>query len=126
MVNETNYTLNNKEIGNRIRIERERLKLTREAFAEFVDLSALYVGQLERGERQMSLPALVNISKYLMLNTDYLLFGNETLDKNNALIKENFKEYVKDDNLLDLLSKCSAKELTLVEQLVKTILPYIK
>ncbi len=47
--------IDNKGIGERLRQEREELGLTREKFAEIVELSPLYIGQLERGERQMSL-----------------------------------------------------------------------
>ena len=43
--------VNNKAIGYRIREEREKLKLTREKFAEIVDFSPLYIGQLERGDK---------------------------------------------------------------------------
>ncbi|RKL62247.1 XRE family transcriptional regulator [Thermoanaerobacteraceae bacterium SP2] len=46
----------------RIRKEREKLGLTREKFAEIIGLSDYYVGQLERGERQMSLNVLVKIA----------------------------------------------------------------
>ncbi|HCJ56810.1 MAG TPA: XRE family transcriptional regulator, partial [Clostridiaceae bacterium] len=52
------HEVDNKGIGERIRKEREKLALTREKLAEIIDLSPLYIGQLERGERQMSLNTL--------------------------------------------------------------------
>ena len=67
--------INNIEIGQRIRKERENLNLTREDFAGIISLSDYYIGQLERGERQMSLPALVNIANCLHVSLDYLIFG---------------------------------------------------
>ena len=48
--------LDNEAIGNRIRQGREALGLTRDQLAELLGISSYYLGQLERGERQMSLP----------------------------------------------------------------------
>ena len=67
--------IDNIAIGKRIREEREKLELSREEFAEIVELSDYYIGQLERGERQMSLPVLVNIADCLHISLDYLIFG---------------------------------------------------
>ena len=127
--------VNNKAIGYRIREEREKLKLTREKFAEIVDFSPLYIGQLERGERQMSLTALVKISKYLHISIDYLIYGTDHKDSNKLFLKENSKAYsIKDNsnkiankkNILDLIDRCSSKELNLIEDIIKLIIPYIK
>lgn len=123
-----------KAIGWRMRKERESLKLTREKFAEIIDLSTLYVGQLERGERQMSLSTLVKVAKSLHISTDYLIYGKSLNDNNLDLIKEDNNKYTQLDNmdnkkeknnLYMLLEKCSKKELKLIESIVKLILPYI-
>lgn len=120
--------IDNKAIGHRIRTEREALSLTREKFAEIVDFSPLYIGQLERGERQMSLIALVKISNCLHISTDYLIYGNKYTDTANALLREDLANYsVQSKNLIyDLINKCSTKELHLIEDIIKLILPYIK
>ncbi len=39
-------------IGNKIRLEREMLNLSREKLAEITELSPFYIGQIERGERK--------------------------------------------------------------------------
>ncbi|AYO29360.1 MAG: hypothetical protein PWR06_2742 [Thermoanaerobacteraceae bacterium] len=70
-----NKNTDNRAIGQRIRTEREKFGLSRQEFAEILRLSDYYVGQLERGERQMSLPVLVEISNCLHVSLDYLLFG---------------------------------------------------
>ena len=124
--------VNNKEIGQRIRSERNNLNLTREEFAEIIGLSDYYIGQLERGERQMSLPAMVNIASSLHVSLDYLIFG--ITEYNYYCIRETRNNY---DNLnsnrntmvnelCELLEKCSPKELDLIKKLIKTILPYMK
>lgn len=134
MNEEINY-VNNEAIGHRLREEREKLELTREKFAEIVDLSPLYIGQLERGERQMSLNVLVKISKVLHITTDYLIYGEiDTYGPN--FFKEKLKDYYTEDNisnksfdynnLLGLLNKCSIKELKLIENMIKLIIPYLK
>lgn len=124
--------INKQEMGIRIRENREKLDLTREKFAEIVDLSALYIGQLERGERQMSLTALVKIANSLCVTTDYLIYGKDKCKNNENIIKEEFKEYnlaadKKSSSVLhNLLETCSPKELNLIESMVKLILPYIR
>lgn len=127
--------VDNKAIGYRIREEREKLKLTREKFAEIVDFSPLYIGQLERGERQMSLTALVKISKYLHISIDYLIYGDNLQKPNSIFLKEHSKSYsVKNidgklankETIYNLIDRCSSKELNLIEDIITLIIPYIK
>ena len=49
-----NKAINNIEVGERIRGIREDLDMTREAFSEVIDISDLFLGQIERGERSLS------------------------------------------------------------------------
>ena len=65
----------NKIIGQRIRAERERRKLTREAFAEQLGMSASFVADLERGKSAPSAETLISLSYVLEVSTDTLLFG---------------------------------------------------
>ncbi len=120
-------TLDNKAIGKRIRHERERLGLSREEFAELIGLSDYYVGQLERGERQMSLPTLVNIADCLHVSLDYLVFGKK--NHNSTYIHDPSTIYkVHNKKLCELntlLEKCSPKEIELFLKIIKTIIPYI-
>ncbi|HHY70434.1 MAG TPA: helix-turn-helix transcriptional regulator [Thermoanaerobacterales bacterium] len=119
--------IDNKAIGQRIRQERERLELSREEFAEIIGLSDYYVGQLERGERQMSLPALVNIANCLHVSLDYLVLGKHGYsatyirDPNNVYEACNKKLH----EINSLLEKCSPKETELFKKLIKTIIPYL-
>jgi transcriptional regulator with XRE-family HTH domain len=125
---EKNVEIDNKAIGQRIREERGKLELTREEFAEIIGLSDYYVGQLERGERQMSLPVLVRVANCLHVSLDYLIFGKTAYhayyvhDARNTYDTFDSK---KDIELNELLNKCSPKELDLVKKLIKTILPYV-
>ncbi|QNB46509.1 helix-turn-helix domain-containing protein [Thermanaerosceptrum fracticalcis] len=125
---ERNVEINNKAIGQRIREEREKLELSREEFAEIIELSDYYVGQLERGERQMSLPVLVKVANCLHVSLDYLIFGKNACNAyyvHDARNTYDTFDSNKDTEINDLLNKCSPKELELVKKLIKTILPYM-
>lgn len=119
--------INNEAIGQRIRNERKKLDLSREELAELMNLSDYYIGQLERGERQMSLPTMVNMAKHLHISLDYLIFEDEII--NNEYIIESYGSYgtyeMNFKEILDLLKKCSPSELELYKKLLKTILPYL-
>jgi transcriptional regulator with XRE-family HTH domain len=104
--------VNNQAIGERIRDEREKLRLTREEFAEMLELSPLYIGQLERGERQMSLNTLVKVSDYLHIPTDYLIYGKTP------------ENDIEKSRINTLLNKCSKNELSLIENIIKLILSH--
>ncbi len=60
-------------LGKRIREERIKFHLTQEKLAEDINLSPAYVGQIERGERSVTLDKLVKISNRLGVTVDYLL-----------------------------------------------------
>ncbi|NLV88354.1 MAG: helix-turn-helix transcriptional regulator [Tissierellia bacterium] len=126
-----NNPLNYKEIGSRIRTQREKLGLSRENFAELLGLSPYYVGQLERGERKMSIDTLANVSKVLNISTDYLLYGF-TYYMENIMVNESFNDIYKETmdielrGLLEVLKGSTKNEVSLIKDFIKLILPYIK
>lgn len=83
--------LNMLEIGNRIRLRREELHMTRNQLSEVLDVTPKFCSDIEIGARGMSLKTLVTISKVLYMSTDYILFGTKTeIDKTPfALFAEN-------------------------------------
>lgn len=105
--------MNYKEIGKRIRNEREKLDLTREKFAELLDLSPNFVGQIERGEKKMSLETLVNISDCVRVSVDYIIKGvaDDRVQKNK---------------LQKLIDRCSQEEVWLITDMVNSMLPHFK
>jgi len=54
-----------KLIGDAIRRYRKRAELTQEKLAEWADLNPKYLGEVERGEKIISIEALLRISKSL-------------------------------------------------------------
>lgn len=64
-------------IGGRIRKQREYLGLTREQFAEKLDITPKFCSDIELGIKGMSVPTLCRIASTLSLSTDYILFGKQ-------------------------------------------------
>ena len=60
-------------LGKRIREERLKMSLTQEKLAEDVDISTAYLGQIERGERSVTLDKLIPIANRLGVTVDFLL-----------------------------------------------------
>ena len=104
--------INYRAIGDKIRIEREKFDISREKFAELLELSPFFIGQIERGERKMSISTLISVSECLHVSIDYLIFG-EIHDIQNH------------NSLQDLINKCSEKEAKVIEEITKAILPHI-
>ena len=92
---------NNIEVGERIRNLREDLKMNRETFSEIINISEVFLGQIERGELSLSIKTLCRIVSFTGSSTDYILFGkNEeknTLQKITKILNrssKNMQEYV--------------------------------
>lgn len=63
-----------KLLGKRIREERSKQHLTQEQLAEDINISTAYLGQIERGERNLTLDKLIKIANRLGVTVDYLLY----------------------------------------------------
>lgn len=122
--------IDSKLIGQRIRESREAFELSREDLAEMLSISDYYIGQLERGQRLMSLGVLVRIASCLHISLDYLVWGKtmppSDLIADSAEANYGPNEHNNRRDLVSLLDKCSSRELDLIEKLIKTILPYIR
>ena len=93
--------LDNIQIGERVRKVREDLHMSREKFSEMIDVSDVFLGQLERGERSLSTKTLVKIVKFTGFPSDFFLFGidksNDTISKINKILNncsDNLLEYI--------------------------------
>lgn len=60
-------------LGKRLRQERHKMHWTQEKLAEKIDVSDAYIGQIERGERSLSLETLIKLANELGVTVDYLL-----------------------------------------------------
>ncbi len=107
-------SVDHKAIGERVMKQREKHGLTQQKLAQIIGFSPLYIGQLERGERQMSLSTLYRMAECFHISTDYLINGAEYCHKGDT--KEIFS----------LINRCSQKEISVIEDVIKVILPHIK
>ena len=99
-------------IGERIKQERLDKRLTQEALAEKANISASFLGQIERGERKLSLATLIQIAKVLGASLDYLV--NDIPPSENPEL----------DELIYLLRDHSRQEIRMITDISKTVLKY--
>lgn len=104
---------NNLEVGERIRSIREELKMNRERFSEMIDVSDVFLGQIERGERSLSLKTLYRIVSYTGVSTDFILFGDA---KNNSIINK----------INRILNKCSNSNIEYIYELINCSYTFFK
>ena len=72
--------INYKEMGERVKEGRVKLKITQEKLSELVEVSPSYISEIERGTSICSLAVLVNIAEVLNLDIETLVNGT---NKNN-------------------------------------------
>jgi transcriptional regulator with XRE-family HTH domain len=105
--------INYKDVGLRVKAEREKLGYTREEFSEMVGIAPVYLGQIERSERKMSLDTFVKVASNLNLSLDFLIFGDETYD-------------IDKDELIDIINNSSKRELNVISQVLKALFQNLK
>lgn len=81
-----------KRLGERIREERLKLKLTQAQLAEAIDISDTYMGAIERGERSLTLDTLVRLVNRLGVTIDYLL--SDSVSDSDSNIIEQFRQII--------------------------------
>ena len=89
------------DIGERLRGVRENMRMTREQFSEKIDITDSFLGQIERGERSLSVKTLKKVVKYTGISADYLLFGNQS--NNDTIQKINNILTVSSENTSDFI-----------------------
>lgn len=77
-----------RNLGKRIREERQRARLTQERLAELAGCNETYIGQIERGEKDPSLNIVVRIANALGVTVDFLLSDHVKVDRASGLIDE--------------------------------------
>ena len=87
------YNQDDISTGERLRGIRENMKMNREEFSEKIDITDSFLGQIERGERALSVKTLRKVVRYTGISADYLLFGsnnnNSTIQKINNILSSN-------------------------------------
>lgn len=78
----------NVQIGQRVRSARKQAHLSREALAEKLDISTLFLGYIECGQKGMSLSTLQKLCQVLGVSSDFILMGidDDSVHKNNFML----------------------------------------
>lgn len=106
-----NSTIDYKLIGTRIKTRRKELNITQEQLANNLNMTAFYISKIENGKATATLDTLSLIAYHLQLDLAYLIAGTSTLEK---------KHYI--DELNDICSKATKRQLNLIIKLSKVIL----
>lgn len=105
--------IDNVLVGERIRKLREQFNMSREKFSEIIDISEVFLGQIERGERSLSLKTLSKIVAYTGSSSDYILFGK--LENTDTINKIN-----------NILNNCSSETVEYIYDLIHSSFTYLK
>ena len=81
-----------KLLGERIRKERRRQGLTQSVLAEAADISDAFMGQIERGERCLSVDTLVRLINCLGVSADSLLA--DSVSESDGAVVNQFKQLI--------------------------------
>ncbi|SHJ59451.1 helix-turn-helix domain-containing protein [Paramaledivibacter caminithermalis] len=65
------------KMGKRIRNQRERFGMTRDEFAEQINISPQFLAEIENGKKGMSYVTLYKICDRFNISADYILMGRE-------------------------------------------------
>ena len=77
-------------LGKRIKEARKKLKLTQEQLSEKANISNVYLGEIERGEKTPSIPVLIDLIEALNVSADYLL--RDELNSASVIINNELTE----------------------------------
>ncbi len=107
--------LDYKSIGRRIKLIRQRNKLSQEQLAELTDLTPAHVSHIETANTRTSLSSLMKIANALHTSLDDLVYENMVHNKHIS-VKE-----------LDLLiSDCDDREIAAIVEMARTTIHILR
>lgn len=107
-------SINYIKIGFQIKSEREKFGMTREDFSGILGISTYFLGQVERGERRMSVNGYINVCQCLHISMDSLFSKQVSNNTDNTT-----------NDIYSLFNKCSEKEIIIIESIIKSTLPHL-
>ncbi|WP_433943859.1 helix-turn-helix domain-containing protein [Paenibacillus sp. SN-8-1] len=106
--------MNYDSLGKRLRQERRKMHWTQEKLAERIDVSDAYIGQIERGERSLSLDTLIRLANELGVTVDYLLHDSIEITDDQFV-----------DQLRQIMMNRSAKEKQMALDMIKLMFTHL-
>jgi transcriptional regulator with XRE-family HTH domain len=104
------YNIDYKELGKRIRSERRKQDLTQEELAEMADISASFMGHIERGGRTLSIETLAKLANVLNVSIEYIICGEFNYQPNTLPAE-----------ILDALNQMSSNQRKVFLNIMKTL-----
>jgi transcriptional regulator with XRE-family HTH domain len=101
-------------LGQRIKEERLKMKLTQAQLAEDINISNSYMGYIERGEKSLSLETLINFANRFHVSVDYLLQDSLSLDDDQFI-----------DQFKYLINNKTQTEKQMAVDVIKTMYSYL-
>lgn len=99
-----------KEVGQRIRKARKNAGLSQEKLAEQLDISTVYMSDIENGKTNLGLKIFMKITEVLQISADWIL------QTNTPLVQD-----LRRSELNDLFIGCSPEELRSYSRIIKEI-----
>ena len=97
-------------LGRVIQAGRNKMRLTRDEFAELVELSPRYISSIENENKKPSFNTLFVLIRALGVRSDDIFYPETAVENDSAR------------HLLRLLSQCGEREIKAVTALVETLL----
>ena len=106
-------TLDQREMGKRIKERRLAMGLSREDLSELLDVSSQFIADVEYGNKGLSIKRLYVLSQILNVTTDYILAGSLfSFETDGAATR--FRE-----EIMELIYKCDAKQLKGIREITE-------
>lgn len=106
-------TLDQKEMGRRVRARREAKGYSREVLAEKLDVSAQFIADIEYGNKGISIKKLYLLCQILDVPADYILAGGVDPEDQYGETSRACEE------IMAILQKCNAQQLRGIGQIAK-------
>ena len=112
--------IDHREMGRRIRERREKLQLSREKIAEFLNVSPQFIADVEYGNKGVSIKSLSILSQALGVTSDYILAGSVyPLDGDPDAMRVA-------EEIIALLYRCDEKQLKGIREIAEIYVDGIK
>ena len=98
-----------RNMGNRIKLRRQELKLKQSELAEQLGISNNHMSSIETGRQKLSMDVFIQLCSILKVTPDYLLLG--------SMHAENTPE-----NIADKLRLCSQSDIKLAESIIELLI----
>ncbi len=96
-------SLSDKSLGERVRLLRERLGLTQEAFAAPLGLKKSFISRVEKGDQSLSRPAIILMTYIYKINLEWIESGTGEMFQGEAAEVEGRPQPINADVLRQII-----------------------